>query len=77
MANYIIFGGTFDPVHNGHMRIASAASLKLNADVIFVPARSPRWKTPLTSATHRVLMHKNHQNIQQEHKFLKLHHNSH
>lgn len=56
MANYIIFGGTFDPVHNGHMRIASAASLKLNADVIFVPARSPRWKTPLTSATHRVKM---------------------
>ena len=56
MANYIIFGGTFDPVHNGHIRIAAAASLKLNADVIFVPARSPRWKTPLTSSEHRVKM---------------------
>lgn len=56
MANYLLFGGTFDPVHNGHIRIASVASLKLNADVIFVPARSPRWKTPLTSAKHRVNM---------------------
>ncbi|MCR5333050.1 MAG: nicotinate (nicotinamide) nucleotide adenylyltransferase [Bacilli bacterium] len=56
MANYILFGGTFDPVHNGHIRIATAASLKLNADVIFIPARSPRWKTPLTSAEHRTKM---------------------
>lgn len=56
MANYIIFGGTFDPVHNGHMRIAMAASLRLNADVIFVPARSPRWKSPVTSAKHRLNM---------------------
>lgn len=56
MANYIIFGGTFDPVHNGHMRIAMAASLKFNADVIFVPARSPRWKTPEANTTHRLNM---------------------
>ena len=56
MANYVIFGGTFDPVHNGHMRIAMAASLRLNADIIFVPARSPRWKTPLTPAHHRLKM---------------------
>lgn len=56
MANYIIFGGTFDPVHNGHMRIALEASLRLNADVIFVPSKSPRWKTPLTSIEHRVKM---------------------
>ena len=56
MANYVIFGGTFDPVHNGHMRIAMAASLRLNADIIFVPARSPRWKNPITSAKHRLNM---------------------
>jgi nicotinate-nucleotide adenylyltransferase len=56
MSNYILFGGTFDPVHNGHVRIAMAASLKLNADVVFVPARSPRWKTPLTLAKHREKM---------------------
>ena len=45
MANYILFGGTFDPIHNGHIRMATYASMKLNADVVFVPARSPRWKT--------------------------------
>ncbi len=56
MANFILFGGTFDPIHNGHIRIALNASLKLNADVIFVPARSPRWKTPLTSSKHRLNM---------------------
>ncbi len=56
MANYILFGGTFDPVHNGHIRIAIAASLKLNADIVFIPARSPRWKTPLTTSKHRVDM---------------------
>lgn len=56
MKNLIIFGGTFDPVHNAHMRIAIAASLKLNADVIFVPAKSPRWKNPLTSSEHRCKM---------------------
>lgn len=56
MENIIIFGGTFDPVHNGHMRIAVEASLKLNADVVFVPAKSPRWKTPLTSSEHRCKM---------------------
>lgn len=56
MQKIIIFGGTFDPVHNAHMRIAVAASLKLNADVVFVPSKSPRWKNPLTNSKHRLKM---------------------
>lgn len=56
MANLLLFGGTFDPIHNGHIRIALEASLRLNANVIFVPAKSPRWKTPLTSIKDRLAM---------------------
>jgi len=56
MENLIIYGGSFDPVHNGHMRIARAASLFLNADVVFVPSRSPRWKKPVATPKQRLDM---------------------
>jgi len=56
MEKLVLFGGTFDPVHNGHLRIARFASLKLNADVVFVPARAPRWKTPHASIEDRANM---------------------
>jgi len=56
MANYLIFGGTFDPVHNGHLRMAISASLSLNADIIFVPSKSPRWKAPTADVNHRLKM---------------------
>lgn len=56
MANYLLFGGTFDPIHNGHIRMALTSSLKLNADVIFIPAKAPRWKNPLTNSADRLAM---------------------
>ena len=56
MSNFVIFGGTFDPIHNGHLRISKAASEKLNASVIFVPSKSPRWKTPEETSNQRLDM---------------------
>ena len=40
-----MFGGTFDPVHNGHLIVAEAAGESLALDeVLFIPAGSPRLK---------------------------------
>jgi nicotinate-nucleotide adenylyltransferase len=54
-----LFGGSFDPVHQGHMRMATLALEKCRLDtVIFIPAQQPPHKHPkkLTSACHRVAM---------------------
>ena len=52
-------GGTFDPVHNGHLAVARVAKARLDLDrVIFVPAGRPWLKSdrPITAAEHRLEM---------------------
>jgi nicotinate-nucleotide adenylyltransferase len=40
-----VLGGTFDPIHNGHLGIAESACRELGlAQVLFVPARDPWLK---------------------------------
>jgi len=54
-----VLGGTFDPVHNGHLVVAEVVKTKLNlAEVIFVPAGQPWLKAdrPITPAEHRLQM---------------------
>jgi nicotinate-nucleotide adenylyltransferase len=53
-----IFGGTFDPVHEGHVNpVARAAERFELARVIWIPARlSPLKGAPPTDARHRVAM---------------------
>ena len=53
-----IFGGTFDPVHLGHLAMADAAARKFDlARILFLPARqSPHKSAPPTDPRHRLAM---------------------
>ena len=53
-----VFGGTFDPVHQGHLCTVASVRQQLDlAHVLFVPAARPRLRSvPAASAAHRLEM---------------------
>jgi nicotinate-nucleotide adenylyltransferase len=52
-----VMGGTFDPIHHGHLVAASEVAQSFGLDeVVFVPTGLPWQKQKVTSSEHRYLM---------------------
>ena len=52
-----VMGGTFDPIHNGHLVAASEVRQHFDLDeVVFVPTGEPYQKREVSPSEHRYLM---------------------
>jgi len=48
-----LFGGTFDPIHNGHLHLAQEVLLQQKLDrILFIPAGDP-WMKSDTHISYR------------------------
>ena len=52
-----LLGGSFDPIHHGHLQLARDALKHLPLEEVrFIPAAQPWQKGPVTAAAHRAQM---------------------
>ena len=53
-----IMGGTFDPIHHGHLILAQTAMEQFQLDqILFMPTRTPPHKSAdVTDPRHRIAM---------------------
>lgn len=57
MKKVLLFGGSFDPIHNGHLKLVNNVINQLNIDeCFFIIAKNPRWKKPSTTPKQRLDM---------------------
>ena len=60
MERLAIMGGTFDPIHMGHLRMAYAVQRQLDFDrVVFLPAYIPPHKQTRSDADRKRKRHHN------------------
>jgi nicotinate-nucleotide adenylyltransferase len=53
----ILYGGTFDPIHHGHLHVAEATQAAFRTDIIFLPGADPPHRPPTSaSAVQRAEM---------------------
>jgi nicotinate-nucleotide adenylyltransferase len=53
----VVLGGTFDPVHHGHLIVARSVAEQIGESVTLMPARCPPHKPPpVAPAEHRLEM---------------------
>lgn len=57
MKRILLFGGTFDPIHHGHLGLLDIVRQKLGLDEVYlIPTKTPPWKTEMAPIEHRLKM---------------------